>query len=122
MSHIVRIQTEVRDPQALRQAAQRLQLPEPTYGLARLFSSSVIGWRVQLNQWRYPVVCDTQTGQLHFDNYGGRWGKQNRLDALLQSYAIEKSKIEARKQGHSVLEQPLADGSVKLTIQVGGAS
>jgi hypothetical protein len=33
---------------------------------------------------------------------------------------VEKAKIEARKRGHSVFEQPLADGSIKLTIQVAG--
>jgi hypothetical protein len=33
---------------------------------------------------------------------------------------VEKSKIEARRQGHSVTEAQLSDGSVKLTINVGG--
>ena len=37
-------------------------------------------------------------------------------------YAVEKARIEARRQGHSVTEQPLADGSIKLTIQVGGGA
>ena len=121
MSHIVKIETLIRDSVALRQATRRLNLPVPTFGTAKLFSSSATGWCVQLEDWRYPVVCDTNSGQLHFDNYGGRWGEQRRLDALLQSYAVEKSKIEARKKGHTVLEQPLSDGSVKLTVQIGGA-
>jgi hypothetical protein len=38
------------------------------------------------------------------------------------SAAVEKARIEARKRGHSVVEQSLADGSIKLTINVGGAS
>lgn len=38
------------------------------------------------------------------------------------SDAVEKAKIEARKKGHSVTEQSLADGSIKLTVQVGGAA
>jgi hypothetical protein len=36
------------------------------------------------------------------------------------SAAFEKAAIEARKRGHSVVEQVLADGSIKLTINVGG--
>ena len=48
------------------------------------------------------------------------WGKQEALDGLLQSYAIEKAKLEARKKGYAVAEQPLADGSIKLTVQVNG--
>jgi hypothetical protein len=39
----------------------------------------------------------------------------------LQAYAVEKTKIEARRKGHAVTEQQLADGSIKLTVQVGGA-
>ena len=38
------------------------------------------------------------------------------------SGAVEKTRLEARKQGYDVLEQSLADGSIKLTVQVGGAA
>jgi hypothetical protein len=38
------------------------------------------------------------------------------------SAVVEKARIEARKKGHHVTEQSLADGSIKLTIQVGGGS
>lgn len=122
MSHIVTIETEVRDPNAIHSACGRLNLPAPVYGEAKLFSSSAIGWTVQLPEWRYPVVCDTNTARIAFDNYGGRWGEQRHLDRFLQIYAVEKATIEARKQGHTVLEQPLEDGSIKLTIAVGGAT
>lgn len=121
MSHIVSIQTEVRDPVAIRSACDRLRLPEPVFGEAKLFSSSAAGWAVQLPDWRYPVVADVNTGKLAYDNYGGRWGDQVRLDKFLQSYAVEKAKVEARKKGHTVTEQSLEDGSVKLTISIGGA-
>ena len=120
MSHIVSIQTEVRDPVAVRSACERLKLPQPTHGTFKLFTSTATGLGVQLPQWRYPVVCDTTTGQLAFDNFGGRWGEQSQLDRFMQSYATEKCRLEARRQGHTVTEQTLADGSIKLTIQVGG--
>ena len=48
------------------------------------------------------------------------WGKQKELDKFLQTYACEKARIEARKQGYTVTEQPLTDGSIKLMIQVTG--
>ncbi len=50
------------------------------------------------------------------------WGDQAQLDRLLQMYAVEKAKLEANRRGHTVTEQALADGSIKLTIQVGGAA
>ena len=42
------------------------------------------------------------------------------LDRFLQAYAVEKAKLEARNRGHSVTEQSLSDGSIKLTVQVTG--
>ena len=77
---------------------------------------------MQLPEWRYPIVADVATGKVDFDNYGGRWGKQKELDRFVQGYAVEKAKIEARKKGHSVTEQQLEDGSIKVVVQVGGAA
>ena len=48
MSHIVTIQTQVRDPAAIRAACERLKLPHPVYGETRLFSGSQTGWQVFL--------------------------------------------------------------------------
>jgi hypothetical protein len=122
VSHIVQIQTEVRDHVAVTAACARLRLPLPTQGTFQLFSSEVTGLGVRLPDWRYPVVCDLPSGQVRFDNFDGRWGEQVHLDRFLQAHAVEKAGIEARKRGHSVTEQALADGSIKLTIQVGGAA
>jgi hypothetical protein len=119
MSHIVHIQTQVRDPAAIQAACDRLKLPPAKEGTTQLFSGSATGLAVQLPGWQYPVVCDLASGQLHYDNFGGRWGDQVELDRFLQSYAVEKARIEARRQGHTVTEQPLADGSIKLTVHVG---
>ncbi len=122
MSHIVTIKTEVRDPVAVRAACARLGLAAPVEGTARLFSTAATGLIVQLPGWRYPVVCQTESGQVQFDNYENRWGERAQLDRLLQAYAVERARLEARKQGYDVVEQPLANGSIKLTIQVGGAA
>ena len=118
MSHIVTIKSEVRDANAVRSGCRRLRLPQPVQGTHRLFSGQTTGLGVQLPDWKYPVVCELENGQLRYDNYGGRWGDQKHLDAFLQAYAVEKAKIESRRKGHSVTESQLADGSVKLTINV----
>jgi hypothetical protein len=122
LSHIVEIQTEVRDAAAVRAACSRLGLADPVEETTRLFSGEATGLAVQLKGWRFPVVCDTKSGQVRFDNYGGRWGDQQQLDGFLQTYAVEKTRIEACKQGHSVTEQSLTDGSIRLTINLGGTS
>ena len=122
MSHIVQIQTQVRDPVAIQAACRRLGLPQPVQKTLQLFSGEASGIAVELPGWHYPIVCETASGQIKFDNYGGVWGEQAKLDQFLQAYAAEKAKIEARKRGHSVTEQTLADGSIKLTIQVSGGA
>lgn len=122
MSHIVTIQTEVRDPAAIEIACDRLKFPAPRRGIARLFTTEATGVIVTLPRWRYPVVCQTEVGSIAFDNYGGKWGEQQELDRFLQAYAVEKTRLEARKQGHDVAEQTLIDGSIKLTVCMGGAA
>ena len=97
-----------------------MQIPTPEFGEVQLFSSRATGYAVRLKDWRYPVVCDVQTGRVAFDNFGGRWGKQEELNCLFQKYAVEKTRLESRKQGHTLHEQALADGSIKLTVSVGG--
>ena len=122
MSHIMTIQTEVRDPAAIAAACERLRRAAPVHGTATLFSGEATGWLVQLPGWRYPLVCDTKLGELRFDIYEGRWGNRTHLDQFLQAYAVEKARIEARKRGYDVVERSLPDGSIKLTLQVGGAT
>ena len=120
MSHIVTIKTEVHDHTAVGAACRRLALPPPVTGTAQLFSGQATGTIVRLPDWTYPVVIDTNTGQVRYDNYNGYWGDQAQLDCFLQAYAVEKARLEARKRGHHVTEQALADGSIRLTIRVGG--
>lgn len=122
MSHIVSVKTEVRDAAAVRAACRRLNLAEPVQGEVELFSGTARGLCVQLPDWQYPICCDLSTGQIKFDNFQGRWGDQKHLDRLLQAYAAEKCRIEARKRGHTVTETALPDGSIKLTVTVGGAA
>ena len=122
MSHIVQIQTEVRDPIAVQSACRRLNLQNAEFGIHKIYTNRVGGWGVQLPGWIYPVVCQTNTGTVQFDNFNGAWGEQSYLDKFLQAYAVEKTKVEARRHGHNVLEQQLNDGSIKLLVQVGGAA
>ena len=91
MSHIVTIETQVRDDLAIQNACLRLGLPQPIQARVELFSGSVSGLAVQLPGWAYPVVCDTGSGQVRYDNYAGQWGDSQQLDRFLQAYAVEKT-------------------------------
>jgi len=119
MSHIVTIQTEVRDRHAVERACNRLGLAAPVEGEAKVYATTKKGLLVRLEGWEFPLVCDLVSGAVDFDNYGGHWGDPKRLDQFLQIYAVEKATLEARKKGYSVVAQPLADGSIKLVIGIG---
>ena len=122
MSHIVQIKTQIRDASALAAACGRLGLQAPVQGTASLFSGMASGLLVQRPGWTYPAVINTASGEIQFDNYQGKWGEQKEMDRLLQAYAVEKARIEARRAGHTVSETVLADGSIKLTIGIGGGT
>jgi hypothetical protein len=77
LSHIVQIQTQVRDATAVDAACRRLGLPPPVQRTAKLFSSTATGLTVQLPGWSYPVVFDVATGDVKFDNFNGRWKGQS---------------------------------------------
>jgi hypothetical protein len=53
---------------------------------------------------------------------GSFWGDERHLERFLQMYAVEKCRIEARRAGRTMIEQTLANGSIKLTIQIQGGA
>ena len=116
MSHIVTIQTKLRDPMAVTMACRRLGLADPVQGSVRLFSAEAAGLIVCLPDWRYPVVVDPSSGDVRYDNFEGQWGDSRQLHRLIQAYAAEKTKLEARKKGWAVQESTLHDGSIQLHL------
>lgn len=81
-----------------------------------MYNATETGLGIELPHWKYPVVANTDTGELKYDNYEGRWGSQQFLHQFLQAYAAERVKIAARRKGLSVVEQKLGNGSIKLTV------
>lgn len=116
MSHIVSIETKCHDPVAVAAACQRLNLSPPVQGTVELFSGNATGLIVKLPGWEYPVVIDPLSGTIKYDNYGGQWGSDAELHRFLQSYAVEKVKLESRKKGYTVSEHTLQDGSVRVQV------
>jgi hypothetical protein len=122
MSHIVRIKTQIRDPVAVQAACTRMRIPPPEQGTFQLYTSAATGWAVRLPDWQYPVVCQTESGELAYDSFNGAWGDMAHLERFQQAYAVEKVRLEARRQHCSITEQPLRDGSVRLTIHTRSGS
>lgn len=120
MSHIVQIQTQVKDIEAVKAACRRLSIAAPKIGTAHLFTGKRTGIIVELTGWHYPIVIEPDTGTIHFDHYEGEWGNPQELDRFKQAYAIAKATIEARKKGHTVRETRRTNGTVELEVLVKG--
>ena len=61
MSHIVAIQTQIRDPAALAAACRQLGLAEPVVGAARLYSGTATGLIVRLRGCLLGARSDRNT-------------------------------------------------------------
>ena len=88
MSHIVTIQVEVKDLDAIKSACRRLNLKEPVHGKAVVFETEIEGILVELPDWIYPIVCILDTGELKYDYTGSTCREASRFleDALGVGY------------------------------------
>jgi hypothetical protein len=123
MSHISKIELEVRDLGILGQACERLGL-----GLAR--GKRMFRWygkdapcdhaiRVPGANYEIGVINKNGLYELNCDFYDRTIekviGRQGGL--LRQAYAVEKTKTEARKKGYSVLERQ-TDNGIRLHVRI----
>ena len=122
MSHFTSIETQIRDIPALREACRELGVELLENTQARGYSGNTHKgdltirlrgpYDVALNHQpdgRYGLTCDWWGGHVEKE-LGASYGK------LLQLYGLYKALAEARRKGYSTRRQPLADGSIKLTI------
>ena len=123
MSHISKIELEVRDLAVLSQACTRL-------GLELFRGRKQFKWygkdapcdhviKVPEADYEIGVVKDNNCYELNCDYYDSRIeqviGQQG--GRLKQAYAVAKTKIEAARKGYSVLEKS-TDTGVRLHIRI----
>jgi len=123
MSHISKIELEVKDLGNLSQACRRLglelikgQTSFKWYGRESACSHAIkvpgADYEIGVNHrnGRYELTCD-----FYDPNLEKAIGKQGGL--LKQAYAVEKTKTEARKKGYSVLERQTQTG-IRLHVRI----
>lgn len=123
MSHTVKLKTQLTCLESIKRACKRMPGVEFLgKGTFRVYSGNNSGIGIQLPGWQYPITIDIESGELAFDNYGGRWGNEEVLDGFRQAYGVEKAKLEGQNRGYSVQEETLANGDIKVTLNVGGGT
>lgn len=105
MSHLVTIQTKVKDERAVRRACELLKLKAPRRGKFTVYTRELEGLGVFLPGWSYAMVINTTTGETQLDNYNGHWGAQVELDKFMQRYGIEAAKQLAEDEGKAYSEE-----------------
>ncbi|MFA5385023.1 MAG: DUF1257 domain-containing protein [Eubacteriales bacterium] len=140
MSHITKIKVEIRDLNVLKDACARLDFefkegqkkinwwgvyvgdsPLPEGVDASYLGKCDHAIKVPNAKYEIGVTQKGDTYELLYDSwYSG--GLADALgpnaEKLIQAYAVEAAKAEAQRQGYSVYEESLQDGSVQLNIQV----
>lgn len=123
MSHISKIELEVKDLGVLGQACARL-------GLALLKGQKSFKWygkeaqcdhaiRVPGADYEIGVAWKGASYELNCDFYDKNLEKVIGLKGglLKQAYAVEKTRIEARKKGYSVVERQTEKG-IRLHVRI----
>lgn len=101
MSHTVTVKNiKLTSPDAIQAAADRLGYTCEKARGQRLYdgTTAMSGTVLRIPGWTYPVLID-ENGVAKYDNYGGVWGKQNKLDDFLQNYNTFASKEALEADG-----------------------
>ena len=100
MSHIVTIQSQLRDPAAIAAACQRLGLAAPVHGKAQLYAGQTAeGLLVQFPGWKYPIAIDTESGQVHHDHFGGALGRHRGTSQISASVCRRDGPHSGKEEG-----------------------
>ncbi len=117
MSHTTTIELEIKSLTALATACRETATPYEQNTSVRLYDGTVIEdcFSFTPQGWHYPVAA--KDGKLRYDNYEGKWGKDEELNRVRQRYAVNVQKEAARSRGYRVREERLTDGRVKLVVE-----
>lgn len=118
MSHTTTIKVQIKDMNILEKALQELNIPYQK-GTFQLYSSSHSGIAIKLEGWKYPVIFSK--GKIHYDNYGGNWGNQTKLEELINKIIPTYTKIltieELAKMGFRIEQIEEQEGKIIITAQ-----
>lgn len=117
MSHLVTINIELKNKQAIIAACNHLKWRIEENAKIKYHDGSVAeGMAVYIQGWSYPIVIAAD-GTVKGDNYGGSWGDPALLNKLKQAYGVEVARSLMKKHSAPIIETQNQDGSVTLTAR-----
>lgn len=111
MSHLVTIQTEIRNTRAAQLAAARAG------GTIHNLATGDQTFNIALPGAYGHLSADTRTGKMSLDSDNLHNPRTKAaVDRFLDYYAAELIKLTAAAEGQTVLETELPDGSIRLEV------
>lgn len=112
MSHTTKVQTTLTDSSAIIETARRLGL-ECECGVHQLYDKTTVeGYAVKLQGWLYPIIIK-EDGSIAYDNYGGQWGNEAKLQQFQQEYAATITERELAMAGFR-MEREMVEGNLVI--------
>lgn len=118
MSHTIKAGFKFTNEAALKAAAKHQGWQLKDRGTHKLFDGTKRenAFALSIPGWRHDVILDVDRGEALYDNYGGRWGDEGKLDEFAQRYVIEAARSEAEAQGAVVTEHEYENGEIELEL------
>lgn len=134
MSHITKVDLQIKDLTALQAAAKRLGLEFAAATEHRYFGNKMNPCEYKLSIKDNPIAyeigvarAEDGTYALSYDAWGGGNGMMaivstdgKNLNKIKQAYGVELAKSHLRKQGHRITERVRPDGSIEIQAAIAG--
>ncbi len=110
--------TSIKDTRVIELACEEMGIAKPASGTASLYQQkhkNLKGTIVHLPGWSMPVIINTETGELLYDNHNGNWGDIKQLNKFTQLYSVHAATLAAKKKGWTV-QRKTVGSKIELSI------
>lgn len=107
MSHIVEIETTVKNKEFIANVCQELNIRTEQVTNFKFYDGTVkSGTALYLKNWKYPVVIE-ENGKVFFDNYENAWGDIKEYHEFVNHYSLAevKEKLDQQRIKYTVKKE-----------------
>lgn len=114
MSHAATTQTEFKQEQHIRHAAEICGAKyEAEVKERRVSNKTAVGRAVHLDGWYLPIVI-AEDGTVTYDDYRGHWGDMKKFEQFKQAYEVSVSMATLGLDGMTITQRTLPNGDIEL--------
>ena len=119
MSQVTKVTVSITSETAVAEACKTLKLETPQRGTTQFYDGTKHeGLIVKLQGWNYPIVVDTEKGEIYLDDFKGHWGEKAHYNKFIQRCRVEEFKEKAKKDNYYTIKEDEVGDSIKLTVDI----